>query len=70
MRVNPRVLRLAKSDHRRESRCVEPGCEQLATHVTSDQEISNGILTQPAERLQCRQHAERFAAERRIPMPA
>jgi hypothetical protein len=70
MRVNSKLVRLAKSDRRRESRCIEPGCEQLATHVAIDQEISNGILTTPAERLQCRHHAERFAAERRIPMPA
>lgn len=69
MRVNPRVVRLAKSDHRCESRCVEPGCEHLATHLISDQEIGNGILTPPAERLQCRHHAEEFAAEHRIPMP-
>lgn len=70
MRVNPKVARLPKSDHRRESRCAEMGCEQFATHVASDQEISNGILMAPAERLHCRQHAERFAAEHRIPMPS
>jgi hypothetical protein len=70
MRVNSKVERLAKSDHRRESRCVEPGCDQLATHVASDQEISNGLLMTPAERLNCRHHAEQFAAEHRIPMPA
>jgi len=69
MRVNPKVERLRKSDHRRESRCIEPGCEQFATHVASDQEIGNGILMAPAERLHCRDHAEQFAAERRIPMP-
>jgi len=70
MRVNPKVERLPKSDHRRESRCIEPGCDQFATHVASDQEISNGILMAPAERLHCRHHAEQFAAECRIPMPA
>jgi hypothetical protein len=70
MRMNSRLVRLAKSDQRRESRCMEPGCEQFATHVASDQEIVNGVLTAPAERLQCRNHAERFAAERRLPMPA
>jgi len=70
MRVNPKVERLAKSDRRRESRCIEPGCEQFATHVASDQELANGVLMTPAERLHCRNHAERFAAERRIPMPA
>jgi hypothetical protein len=67
--VNPKVERLLQSDRRRESRCIEPGCEQFATHISSDQEISNGILTPPAERLHCRHHAEQFAAERRIPMP-
>jgi hypothetical protein len=70
MRVNPKVERLPKSDHRREFGCMEPGCDQLATHVTSGQEISNGILMAPAERLHCHQHAEQFAAECRIPMPA
>lgn len=70
MRVNSKVEKLGKSDRRRESRCIEPGCEQFATHVASDQEISNGILMAPAERLHCLHHAEQFAAERRIPMPA
>ena len=70
MRVNPKVERLPKSDHRRESLCNEPGCGQFATHIASDQEFSVGILMAPAERLHCRHHAEQFAAERRIPMPA
>ena len=70
MRMNSRLVRLAKSDQRRESRCMEPGCEHLATHIASDQELANGVLLAPAERLHCRDHAERFAAERRIPMPA
>jgi hypothetical protein len=70
MRVNPKVERLAKSDHRHEARCADPGCELFATHVVSDQEFNNGILTAPSQRLYCRQHAERFAAECRIPMPA
>jgi len=70
MRVNSRIERLAKSDRRRDARCVEEGCEQLATHVSSDQEISKGLLLAPSERLHCRNHAERFAAEHRIPMPS
>jgi hypothetical protein len=70
MRVNSKVERLAKSDQRHDSRCAETGCEQSATHVVSDQEFSNGTLMAPAERLYCRRHAEGFAAERRIPMPA
>jgi hypothetical protein len=70
MRVNSKVEKLGKSDRRRESRCIEPGCEHFATHVASDQEISNGILMAPSERLHCLHHAEQFAAERRIPMPA
>ena len=44
---------------------MEPGCEQFATHVASDQELANGVLMTPAERLHCRNHAERFAAEPR-----
>jgi hypothetical protein len=70
MQVNPKVERLPKSDHRREVRCNEPGCEQFATHIVGDQEFSDGMLMEPAERLHCRHHAEQFAAERRIPMPA
>ena len=69
MFVNPKVERLPKSDHRRESRCNEPGCEQFATHIASDQEFGNGILMAPAERLHWRHHAEQFAAEHRIAMP-
>jgi hypothetical protein len=49
---------------------MEPGCEQFATHVASDQEIGNGVLMASVERLHCRNHAEQFAAERRIAMPA
>jgi hypothetical protein len=70
MRVNPKVEGLPKPDHRRESRYNEPGCEQFATQIASDQEFSDGILMAPAERLHCRHHAEQFPAERRIPMPA
>jgi hypothetical protein len=70
MRVNPKVERLAKSDHRHESRCSDAGCELLATHLVSAQEFSNGTLMAPSQRLCCRQHAEQFAAESRIPMPS
>ena len=70
MRVNAKLKRMAQSDHRRAEKCVEAGCDQLATHVVSDQEISNGLVMAPAERLHCRRHAEQFAAERRIPMPS
>jgi len=70
MHVNARIARLAKSDRRRESRCVEAACDRLATHISSDQEFSNGVLMAPAERLLCAHHAEQFAAERRIPMPS
>ena len=70
MRVNAKVEKMAQSDHRRAVKCVEAGCDQLATHVTSDQEIGNGLLMAPSERLHCRRHAEQFAAEHRILMPS
>jgi hypothetical protein len=70
MRVNAKVEKMAQSDHRRAVKCVEAGCDQLATYVTSAQEIGNGLLMAPAERLHCRRHAEQFAAEHRIPMPS
>jgi hypothetical protein len=70
MRLNAKIERIAQSDHRRAAKCVEAGCDQLATYVVSDQEIANGLLLAPAQRLHCRRHAEQFAAEHRIPMPS
>jgi hypothetical protein len=68
MHVNSNIVKLRETDSRRKVECVEANCDQLAEYVSSDQEVTDGLLTL-AERLHCKDHAEHFASERGISMP-
>jgi hypothetical protein len=69
MRVNSNIVKMLETDHRRKLICVQATCDQVAEYVSSDQEISDGSLMIPTERLHCEHHAEQFASERAISMP-
>ena len=70
MRVRADIEQMDQDDVRRAVKCIEPNCGEFATFVSKDQEMTNGILMKPTERLHCRHHAEQFASDRRIPMPS